>query len=67
MENIVKQGNTIDWRNKSLEYVTVHKMDDNMVHVEFTDIVVCFIANDTTINGVLCTSRDEIIEQLNGN
>jgi hypothetical protein len=67
METIVKQGNTIEWRNKSLEYLRANKMDDNMVHVEFTDIVVCFLANDTTINDVLCTSSDEIIEQLNGN
>jgi hypothetical protein len=65
MENIVKSGNTIEWRNNTLEYVNVNKIDDSMVHIEFTDRVVCFIANDTTVNDVLCTSSDEIINELN--
>ena len=67
METILKQGNTIEWRNNTLEYVTAHRIDDSMVHIEFIDRIVCFIANDTTINDMLCASSDEIIEQLNGN
>jgi hypothetical protein len=65
MEYIVKQGNAIEWRENTLEYVNVNKIDDSMVHIEFTDRVVCFIANDTTVNDVLCASSDEIINELN--
>jgi hypothetical protein len=65
MEYIVKSSNTVEWRNNTLEYVNVNKIDDSMVHIEFTDRVVCFISNDTTVNEVLCTSSDEIINELN--
>jgi hypothetical protein len=65
MEYIVKQGNTVEWRENTLEYVNVNKIDDSMVHIEFTDRVVCFIANDTIVNEALCTSSDEIINELN--
>jgi hypothetical protein len=65
MEYIVKQSNTVEWRENTLEYVNVNKIDDSMVHIEFVDRVVCFIANDTTVNDVLCASSDEIINELN--
>lgn len=65
MEYIVKSGNTIEWRENTLKYVNVNKIDDSMVHIDFADRIVCFISNDTTVNDVLCTSSDEIINELN--
>lgn len=65
MEYIVKQGKIVEWRNNTLEYVSSIKLDENMVHVEFTDRIVLFIANDTTVNNALCTSANEIINELN--
>ena len=64
MEYILKKGNIVDWRENTLEYVSVIKLDENMVHIEFKDRTVCFIGNDTTINNILCKSSEEIINNL---
>lgn len=65
MQVLTKQGNTVTWRDTTLNFVEVEKISNEMVHCHFTDITVCFIGGDTEVNGVVCQTADEIIHELN--
>jgi hypothetical protein len=65
MEHIIKNDLEVNWRNNQLTFVSTTKIDDNIAQVEFESCVVLFVANDTTINNILCKSADEIVTAFN--
>jgi hypothetical protein len=71
MEIIVKNGNVTNWRGKNLTFISVELVDTNTVHVHFENHPsICFIAEEegekmTSINGVICNTVEEIVNELN--
>lgn len=65
MEILIKNGNTITFRNADYVYVSSEKVDDNSVHINFEEQTNIFLVDDTELNGVIYSNADALIESLN--
>lgn len=54
----------IFWRNENHTLISIEKVDDMTIHLQFHDSTYCFLGNLTYINGILQTTADEIIQTL---
>jgi hypothetical protein len=65
MEILIKNGNTITFRNTDYVYVSSEKVDDNSVHINFKEQTNIFLVVDTELNGIVYSNADALIESLN--
>jgi hypothetical protein len=65
MEILIKNGNTITFRNTDYVYVSSEKVDDNSVHINFEEQTNIFLVVDTELNGIVYSNADALIESLN--
>lgn len=68
MIDLIFLNGILDFRNSLFKISSMYLMGDNLVHVQIYDDnineIVAFIANETTINGIVQTSGQMIIDTL---
>lgn len=69
MQILIADKGIIDYKETQYNLGIYQPIDDNSIHVqlynEFNDNLFCFLLDDTIINGEICTTMTEFINQLN--
>lgn len=65
MIELIFSNNTITFHGNDYSYEQVEKIDDLCVHVFMGGQIIAFLGRETSINGKLLLTADEIIAELN--
>lgn len=65
MVDLIYNNGIITFREVEYPYEEVEKIDDMSVHIHMGGQIICFLGNETLINGKLMLTADEIIFALN--
>ncbi len=65
MEYLIKNKDNVEFRGLNLIYVSSEKIDEQSIHINFSNQTNYFIVRETNLNGTVYENSNNLINALN--